>query len=657
MGRTRQSTAAARAWAALLLCCASRLYLGLAASLAVIAAVPAAAGWHPTVVMSGSMTPRIHPGDVMVTMPLAADRVRVGQVALVHDPARPGALLGHRVAGFAADGSLITRGDANGHDDSTPVPPGGVVGIGRLLVPHVGSPVRWLDEQAWLPLTGWLAATGAALALAGLRLPRRRRARDDGGSTPSTGPDDPGPAGPFGPGLSGAGPFGAPAGLEGAPVAATLAASPVRAGVLRGLVPRRRTAAAGVAVAAVVLAGLAGLPGSQAAWSATTGNPADSWATQPNGTGPTSSFPYYAAFASGQSTDWTTYGGTWAVSASAETYSTTGTGEMKSVTGNGWWTDYTLQSDVRVSGGGGDAGVLVRASNVTTGVDAENGYYVGVDVPNGRLAIGREDYGYTALASSPVSLALNTWYHLVVQVVGCSVTATVQPAGSTTLTTATASDCAFPRGQVGLRAINVPGAWRNVTVTPGGRAGGAPYQAPFASGTATGFTTYGGTWSADAASGSYSDSGAGNGDKAVAPNPASSDSTVSADVRLSQTTGGDAGVIVRVSSPAVGADSFTGYYVGVDRAGVVKIGRMMNNYRELARATVPGGITTGVWYHLTMQVVGCTVTASAQPVTSFSPTVVTATEPSSTCVTGPGSMGVRQYGVSESVRYMSQLPR
>jgi hypothetical protein len=102
---------------------------------------PAAFGWHPTVVMSGSMLPRLVPGDVVVSRPVAPADLTVGQVVLVDDPDHPGRLRLHRLVRVAADGRLILRGDANRAVDSSPVARSAVHGVASLRVPYIGRPV------------------------------------------------------------------------------------------------------------------------------------------------------------------------------------------------------------------------------------------------------------------------------------------------------------------------------------------------------------------------------------------------------------------------------------------------------------------------------------------------------------------------------------
>lgn len=142
----------------------ARTVLGIVSALLLMSIAPLLAGWSSEVVVSGSMMPRIAPGDVVVTQPSTASAVTVGQVVLVSNPAQPGTLLMHRVIGRDPDGSLRTRGDANVNDDSTPVPASMVRGLPRVCIPYIGLPTLWLRHGQYVPVgTVCLVLMGAVL--------------------------------------------------------------------------------------------------------------------------------------------------------------------------------------------------------------------------------------------------------------------------------------------------------------------------------------------------------------------------------------------------------------------------------------------------------------------------------------------------------------
>jgi signal peptidase I len=153
------------AWAVLVARTVATALVVVTCGLALWSVLPRAAGWSPSVVMTGSMQPRLHPGDVVLSAPATALTVHPGQIILVTDPARPSHALMHRFVRFTSSGDLITKGDANQHEDSTPVPPASVHGLPRLRLPYVGLGVVWLHNRDWRHLSLTLLALLALFSL------------------------------------------------------------------------------------------------------------------------------------------------------------------------------------------------------------------------------------------------------------------------------------------------------------------------------------------------------------------------------------------------------------------------------------------------------------------------------------------------------------
>jgi signal peptidase I len=101
-------------------------------------------GWMPTVIMSGSMAPAIRPGDVVLIDPNSTSRAAGAVLAF---SMREGPTVIHRVARTPQPGIYVTKGDANVDVDSTPVPEAMVLGQGRLLVPFIGYPKVWVQDN------------------------------------------------------------------------------------------------------------------------------------------------------------------------------------------------------------------------------------------------------------------------------------------------------------------------------------------------------------------------------------------------------------------------------------------------------------------------------------------------------------------------------
>lgn len=99
------------------------------------------------------------------------------------------------------------------------------------------------------------------------------------------------------------------------------------------------------------------------------------------------------------------------------------------------------------------------------------------------------------------------------------------------------------------------------------------------------WTTYGGEWSA--ASGKYTVIN-GEGYKSVAKDTKFQDFTYETDISMSASPNlANAGVIFRVNNPTVGTDNLQGYYAGITLAGRVQVGKLNNNWTELANKAAP----------------------------------------------------------------------
>lgn len=139
------------------------LALLLAANVYVIAAravtgerQPTVFGFSAAVVVTGSMSPTIEAGDLVVCR-RAADYA-VGDVIMFRSGA---SLVTHRIAAVTADG-FTTRGDANNVADADPVPRGAVVGRVVFTVPHLGIFIEKIRTPLGMTL---LVLIGLALVM------------------------------------------------------------------------------------------------------------------------------------------------------------------------------------------------------------------------------------------------------------------------------------------------------------------------------------------------------------------------------------------------------------------------------------------------------------------------------------------------------------
>ncbi|GLY19462.1 signal peptidase I [Kineosporia rhizophila] len=157
----------------------SILALALAGGLMVWGALPLLLGWSTHAVVSGSMSPQVQVGDVLVSGEVAPSELRPGMVVLFRDPVDPERVISHRIAAVNEDGSFTTQGDANPTADTAAVPAGNVLGVARLRVPWIGYPAVWLGEARYDLVAGTLASV---IGMTLLALWPDRRPGDDGGA-------------------------------------------------------------------------------------------------------------------------------------------------------------------------------------------------------------------------------------------------------------------------------------------------------------------------------------------------------------------------------------------------------------------------------------------------------------------------------------------
>lgn len=189
--------------------------------------------------------------------------------------------------------------------------------------------------------------------------------------------------------------------------------------------------------------------------------------------------PYRDSFRNGDISEWKTYGGSWRVN-DGILENLSGERGDKAVTGSPRWGDYVVGTDIRLNADPvdwlwGDAGVMLRVTDPSIGVDSYDGYYVGIGSyyrANGSddsvLLIGRANYTWTWLGEVPLGVPAkrDSWFHLEVLAKGCYFEATARELASGVQARLTYfdHDCAKLSGSVGVRTHGLPTSWRNFTV-------------------------------------------------------------------------------------------------------------------------------------------------------------------------------------------------
>ncbi|MFD0591400.1 family 16 glycoside hydrolase [Catellatospora coxensis] len=167
----------------------------------------------------------------------------------------------------------------------------------------------------------------------------------------------------------------------------------------------------------------------------------------------------HAGFADNNAFGWRTYGGTWGASGGryAAANSLGGKALLDTNFGN-----VTYDADVAVTSGGGDAGLIFRVTNATTGTDGYTGYYAGIS-PAGRVVLGRVNNNWTQLQATAMTVAVGATYKLRVTAIGSSIKVYVDDMVTPKINV---TDATYPTGATGLRVFNAAAAFDNVSVSP-----------------------------------------------------------------------------------------------------------------------------------------------------------------------------------------------
>ena len=160
------------------------------------------------------------------------------------------------------------------------------------------------------------------------------------------------------------------------------------------------------------------------------------------------------------------YGGVWE-SQHGEVRNNSDERGAKLVFGRAQWHDYTLSTDLKFDGDYGDMGVVVRVNDEEEGVDAYNGYYIGLRTTDGTLIIGRSDHGWMEARPVPMPGGVHggNWYRLSVTAVGCSISAASENLQTRQKAWIAVEENPCPvTGRVGLRSLATGGVWRNLGI-------------------------------------------------------------------------------------------------------------------------------------------------------------------------------------------------
>ncbi|MGV9194747.1 signal peptidase I [Microbacterium sp. MC2] len=150
------------------------LVLGLGV---LVVGVPAAIGGTPLTILTGSMSPTLPPGTLVVVKPTPVEEIGIGDVLTFQLESGKPTLVTHRVIARVTDSAsgelrFITQGDANTVADADPVMPVQIKGTVWYAVPWLGWANQAVngDARVWVvpgiatalfAYAMWMVITGA----------------------------------------------------------------------------------------------------------------------------------------------------------------------------------------------------------------------------------------------------------------------------------------------------------------------------------------------------------------------------------------------------------------------------------------------------------------------------------------------------------------
>ena len=122
----------------------------LVVTLLTAVALPNAIGMRSFTVMSGSMEPTIHVGDVVIDTKIRPLDARPGDAVTFSDPTGRKRLITHRIRNLHVKRNVVqvvTKGDANNVVERWTVPAGGRIGRVALRIPRLGYPLVYAHSR------------------------------------------------------------------------------------------------------------------------------------------------------------------------------------------------------------------------------------------------------------------------------------------------------------------------------------------------------------------------------------------------------------------------------------------------------------------------------------------------------------------------------
>ena len=158
---------------------------------------------------------------------------------------------------------------------------------------------------------------------------------------------------------------------------------------------------------------------------------------------------------------WKSYGGNWSLPASDQLSVQPSAGAKILWQGDDL-ANGTVSAEIQLNEGQ-DVGLLVRATEVSSGVDALRAY--NINLTHKELRLGRHDQNWRPLATAPLNLRPDEWCHIQVQLEGPRIQITLNHSSQPQIEFVDPDP--LPAGKVGFRTYQAKAKFRNLTLQNG----------------------------------------------------------------------------------------------------------------------------------------------------------------------------------------------
>ncbi|WP_458111600.1 signal peptidase I [Arthrobacter sp. R1-13] len=165
------------------------LLLTIVTLLVAMIGLPRATGATPYTVLTGSMRPTMPPGSLVVTKPVEASELKVGDAITYQLRSGEPEVVTHRIISLSqtlgGETLFTTQGDANPHPDEKPVKAGQIRGVVWYSIPFAGYLNSLLtgEQRIWGVGSAVILLLGYAVFMGvGAMMDARKAVRKSGGA-------------------------------------------------------------------------------------------------------------------------------------------------------------------------------------------------------------------------------------------------------------------------------------------------------------------------------------------------------------------------------------------------------------------------------------------------------------------------------------------